>query len=74
MTSHFRWVGEAKDTKPTTAPIGSLFFETDTKDQFVFVCDDIGWKKCARNSVADTTGSKKIRGRLSQWAIPRTNF
>ena len=35
MTTIQRWIGHSTDTKPTSAPVGSEFFEYDTRKTFM---------------------------------------
>ena len=49
-----RWLGLSSDTKPPSAPVGSTFKETDTKDYYVTYDDGTSWTKRARNSEADS--------------------
>ena len=41
ITNSYRYVGLSGDTKPTGVPAGSVFYETDTKDIYMF--DGTDW-------------------------------
>lgn len=43
ITSINRWIGLSGDTKPTVAPPGSTFFETDTGIPKITIDDGTTW-------------------------------
>ena len=42
MATIKRWIGLSTDTKPTTVPVGSKFFEYDTRKTFL-TYDGTNW-------------------------------
>ncbi len=45
MATIQRWTGLSTDTKPTTAPTGSTFFEYDSKDTYITYDQGTNWTK-----------------------------
>jgi hypothetical protein len=48
------WHGLSTDTKPGASteahpPYGSLFYEYDTKDTYIYVSNDVGWVIAGNN-------------------------
>lgn len=55
IATNAHFLGLSTDTKPSAAPVGATFIETDTKDSFICY-DGASWTKGKRNSDLDDTG------------------
>jgi len=70
-----RWIGLSTDTKPTSAPIGSTFFEYDTKDNYVTYDGGTNWSKTGNSSGTSNVQINKDMPWLTEfWENEATMF